>query len=362
MKIRLVNSVANAKVANQVVTLKGPALIREILLTYSGKNKTGHTASLAADLGGHLRVNEAGGSGMLGDIISLIRPQFLMTFWEAFQGWFYEVSIDDGAYLAVLPIPMHAGDNDDNAFFLPSGYSLEIQVPTLDAADTELASVSCEVSVTLSDRNTMSYVPRIFQRRIDLGAVGQDPIPENTAVMIASSATDTDPDRISILRGTDRRHYLSRVAAYAVYQTLMHMEAAPTMAGDIVYDMTDMGMDRTELIGGGNVFEVLNGVGYLSLMTYAMDMHHTARMAAANRYIQSLTGDLAVRARAVGISSGALTAAASAITPLPGFNTPGTPRRLPPPRGGARRPRTLIRRRNRVVIAADQAAGFDPLG
>ena len=273
MKNRLVNSVANAKVANQVVTLKGPCLIREILLIYSGTNKAGHTANMAAHLGGHLRVNEAGGSGMLGDIISLIRPQFILTFWEAFQGWFYELSVDDGAYLGVLPVPMHTGDNDDNAFFLPSGYSLEIQVPTMDAGDTELVNVSCEVSVTLSDRNPMGYVPRIFQRRIDLGAVGQDPIPENTAVMIATSATDTDPDRISILRGTDRRHYLSRGAAYAAYQTLMHMEAAPTMAGDIVYDFTDMGMDRTELIGGGNVFEVLNGVGYLSLMTYAMDMH-----------------------------------------------------------------------------------------
>jgi hypothetical protein len=278
MKTRLINSVANAKVMNQVVTLKGPALIREILLIYSGTNKTGRTASMADDMAGHLRINEAGGSGMLGDIVSLIRPQFLMTFWEAFQGWFYEVSIDDGAYVSVLPVPMHCGDNDDNVLYLPAGASLEIQIPTLDAGDVELVNVSCEIVATLADRNTMSYVPRIFERRIDLGAVGQDPIPENTAVMIATSAAGpapVDPDRISILRGTDRRHYLSRVAAYAVYQTLMHMEALPTMAGDIVYDFTSLGQDRTELIGGGNVFEVLNGAGYLSLMTYAMDMHHT---------------------------------------------------------------------------------------
>lgn len=360
MKNRLVNSVANAKVANQVVTLKGPALIREILFTYIGTNKVGHTASMAEHMGGHLRINEAGGSGMLGDIVSLIRPQFFLTFWEAFQGWFYEVSVDDGDYVGVLPVPLHAGDNDDNAYFLPAGYSLEIQVPTMDAGDTELDHVHCEVDVTLSDRNPMGYVPRIFQRRIDLGAVGQDPIAENTAVMIATSATDTDPDRISVMRGSDRRHYLGRAAAYAVYQTLMHMEAAPTMAGDIVYDFTDMGTDRTELIGGGNMFEVLNGVGYLSLMTYAMDMHHTDRMAAADEYIRAATGELAVRARQVGISSTAVSAVAATSTALPGFSGPRqrvisprtTPRRMPRIRG----------RRATRSNGERLSSGFTPLG
>lgn len=340
MKTRLINSVANAKVANQVVTLHGPALIREILLIYSGTNKTGRTAAMADDLGGHLRINEAGGSGLLGDICSLIRPQFLMTFWEAFQGWFHEVSVDDGDYISVLPVPFHCGDNDDNVLFVPSGAALEVQIPTLDAGDLELVNVSCEVVATLSDRNTMSYVPRIFERRIDLGAVGQDRIPENTAVMIATSADDTDPDRISILRGTDRRHYLSRAAAYAVYQTIMHMEALPTMAGDIVYDFTDLGKDRTELIGGGNVFEVLNGVGFLSLMTFAMDMHHTARMMEARRYVDRLTGELASRARQVGIASEAVSAAATQISLLPGFASksatlmpgPGGTSPLPPVR------------------------------
>jgi len=326
MKTRLINSVANAKVANQVVTLKGPALIREILLIYTGTNKAGQTASMTTSMGGHLRINEAGGSGMLGDLVSLIRPEFFLTFWEAFIGWFYEVSVDAGAYVGVLPVPFHTGANDDNAFFLPAGANLEVQVPTMDAADTELDNVSCEVVATLSDRNIMSYVPRIFQRRIDLGAVGQDPIPENTAVMIATSASTMDPDRISILRGTERRHYLSRVAAYAVYQTLMHMEAAPSMAGDIVYDFTDLGTDRTEIIGGGNVFEVLNGAGYLSLMTYSMDMHHTERMNQAKKYVQDLTGVLASRARQVGISSEAVSAAASQVTLLPGFATPGVTR------------------------------------
>lgn len=326
MKTRLINSVANAKIPGQVVTLKGPALIREILLIYSGTNKAGRTAAMADDLGGHLRINEAGGSGMLGDIVSLVRPQFLFTFWEAFQGWFYEVSVDEGEYIGVLPVPFHCGDNDDNVLFVPPGASLEIQIPTLDAGDLELANVSCEVVATLSDRNRMSYVPRIFERRVDLGAVGQDPIPENTGVMIATSASDTDPDRISVLRGTDRRHYLSRDAAYAVYQTIMHMEAAPIMAGDIVYDFTDMGQDRTELIGGGNVFEVLNGVGYLSLMTYALDMHHTARMIAAKKYVISLTGEMATRARQVGIASEAVAVAASQDSALPGFNAPATPR------------------------------------
>ena len=326
MKTRLIDSVANAKVPNQVVLLHGPALIREILLIYSGTNKTGRTAEMADDLGGHLRINEAGGSGMLGDIVSLIRPQFLMTFWEAFQGWFYEVSVDDGDYLGVLPVPFHCGDNDDNAFFLPVNATLEIQVPTLDEGDLELVNVSCEVVATLSDRNPMAYVPRIFERRIDLGAVGQETIAENVGVMIATAADTTDPDRISILRGTDRRHYLSFGAAYAAYQTLMHMEALPTMVGDIVYDFTDMGQDRTELIGGGNVFETLNGVGFLSLMTYAMDMHHTDRMVAAKKYVQSQTGEMATRARQAGIASDAVASIASNATTLPGFNAPPTPR------------------------------------
>lgn len=333
MDMPLIGTVADATQPGQLRSLKGPCSVRDIVLYYHGTNQAALTARMANDLGPSFKIKEVGNRAPVGDVLSLARPQFLMTQWEYIAGWFHEVSVAGGDYTAVLPASFAVGDNCPNALFVPAGNELEIEIPPLDEAGANIANVSCTIFAVLSDLSHTRYVPRIFQRRIDLAGQERHNIPEATALSILTSSTGNDPDYVRFLQGaSDRKMDAPPEALYALYQTLGIMGALPTMAGDVVFDWTRNGRDIAAAIGGGWYLETVGGTNHAHLMTYGLDFKHPERFAASREAVK----DGIARARKLAsLSQVTPEMVREAIAPAPPGGTQPTP---PPQRFPGKQP------------------------
>jgi hypothetical protein len=303
MRINLVDTIANAGVGG-VVTFEGPGTVSDVLLCFKGTNAAAAHMHLATDLTGPLIISHHGGSE-LGDIVSLRRPQSLITHQEAMRGRFVEATGNGVAYDSVLIVPFHLGF-DDNALYVGPNERLQIVVPPFTDTNKLAASAfTCEVSVKMADAITR-YIPRIHDLTVDLGGLRKERINESTAVMILTSGSTTDPARFALLRGETRLCYVDWEAYYAIWQAIFFEDSVPTMTGDQYIDSTDLGRHLGDALGTGQVLELDGGTGTLVMYTFSLDYHVPTRLALSAAYTAGEIAKTASRIRREGIEGSVL--------------------------------------------------------
>lgn len=298
MRIQLVDTIPDASVGG-VVSFEGPGTVTDIFCYFSGTNGAGKTASLLTDLGSPLIVSHHGGNE-LGDIVSLGRPQSLITMCEATRGRFVQVSTAGAAYEAVLQVPLHLG-YDDNGLYIAPNERLQIEVPAHSDADLAAGSAfTCEVTVKLADTLTR-YIPRIHDMRVDLGGMRKERLPEGTAVIVLTKGDTTNPDRIAILRGEQRLLYTDWDAYSAIWQSMFMADSAMSMTGDQYIDFTDLGRHMGDALGSGQILEFQGGSDYLQMCTFSLDYHVPSRTGLSVGYASSEIAKVETRMRREGV-------------------------------------------------------------
>lgn len=299
MRINLVDTIPDATVEG-IVGYEGPAMVREIVLVYEGTMDAGKDIALD-DLDGQLIISHHGGAE-LGDIVSLGRPEFMVTFCEANGGRTVVQNNVDESFTMILRIPFHLKD-DRNGLYLAPNERLQIEVPPLDDTDIdETEDCTVQVYAILGDAVTR-YIPRVHDRRIDLGGIRKEHIPEGTAVIILTCGSTTNPDRITVLRGEQRLTYVDWDGYYALWQTVYDQDDAPTLKGDQYLDWTQCGRHLSDALGVGQVLELVQGSGHLDMFTYSLDYHVPSRTVQSAQFQQTEITRAAARLKREGVES-----------------------------------------------------------
>lgn len=298
MRLQLVDTLPDARVGG-VVTMEGPATITDLFLYFTGVNLAGSHANMATQLAGPLIVSHNGGSE-LGDIVSLGRPQSLITMCENQKGRFVETSVNGGQYQGVLQIPFHLG-NDENGIYLGPNERLQIQIGAFAGTNIEpLQPFTCEITARVADVVTR-YIPRIHDLRVDLGGIRKERLPEGTAVLVLTAGSVANPGRLAVLRGEKRLLYIDWDAYFSIYQAMYESDSVPHMATDLFVDFTDLGRHLSDALGSGQVLELQDGSVFLTMMTYSLDYHVPSRTALSAAYTAGEYAKTETRLRREGV-------------------------------------------------------------
>ncbi len=316
---QVVGAIANA-MAPGYATVQGPCLLAGLLIHYEGINQAGLTASLALITGilrGTLNTIEADDDVMAAvvDPFLMEEPSHLVTFWEHMRGSVGVTSIAAGKFSGDIIIPMgYPGDH--NVLPLGAKESMTFRIPEIDPAGTALASCGAEITALIAPRGRHDYMPVFRDRTVQYGALMPYPLPEYTSCMIFSAPTGigTDPDRVSILQGGTVVRFVDWDAESAAGRLLSHMEAAPTITGDMLIDLTDMGFDKSDIVGSGCQLLIHGGTVGAMLST----LQCAPATAKRQRLALKMSGveDYAMISRSVGAGTSA-TATRSLVPALP---------------------------------------------
>jgi hypothetical protein len=330
--LRLINTVADASVPNQVVRIDGPLPVRAVFFAYEGQNSEGEDTS-HDDIVGDVVISNTGALHPE-DLARLDRAQSLISWCEAYYGRCRSDSATGGAFAHVLPVWM-GYPFDKNIEFVGPGDTLEVWVPQFDG--TNVDNVMCKV-YALFGLGVARYHPVLRDRRIDLGGRRKEYLyRQGVGTLILSSADTTDPNSFVVLREPkERLTWADWQDNLGIWQTFLDIDANPLYA-DQVIDMVYKGETLEAALGPGSAIELDGGADYLTMMEFGLDWNVGPEGHAAAKFRREYLKDTRARIRAAGAEPGQ----SSAVVPSPPESVivPGVedrPERIPPaaPGGG----------------------------